>query len=321
MDILRNAAARFRESLGHPITWMWVGIAVLHASLTAWLMEIRLDHLMFYFIGLAPVLWGGRLRQVTTLAIPLILVGTSYEFSRFLMFLQDNFHIQDLYDAEKLLFGINTADHGRLILSEYFKIHNWPALDLVCGLFYGYYLVHCIGLGVIFTVIDPARQQRMAWSWCFANWIGIATYLAWPAAPPWYVDMYGFEYVKTAVPNAAGTLRFDELLGINYFRDMYANTNTVFGALPSLHVGGPLAMAYASIGADRRFVAYMFAVPVGIGFSSFYLQHHYVLDLIAGAVVAGLGFAIASFLQARIDWTAIGRRIGFEPRPLLKRFQ
>jgi membrane-associated phospholipid phosphatase len=91
-------------------------------------------------------------------------------------------------------------------------------------------------------------------------------------------------------PNLA---RVDALIGVPYFAGMYGRSSDVFGAMPSLHVAYALIVAlegWSLFGGAARAASIVFFGLMC--FSAVYLDHHWVLDAIAGvtycvAVVAG----------------------------------
>lgn len=294
-------ATRIRASAHTRWPWVALGLAGGHLLITHIVMGLRPEHILANLLLIVPSWLGGKARQFALLSLPLWLVGVTYEYAKYAMVLQGEPHIQGIYELEKLIFGINT-EHGRLILSEFFAIHNWPALDLICGFFYSFYFWHIIGVPMAFIFLCPERQPRMAWGFFVANMLGLVIFVLFPVAPPWYVAEYGFEYVTGVPPSPAGTIRFDNLLGIRYFQEFYKHNATVFGAMPSLHVGYPLTVALATLGYKRGWQFYCFLVPAMVAFSAFYLQHHYIWDLLGGAAVAIVANAIVVLTIHRKDW-------------------
>ena len=115
------------------------------------------------------------------------------------------------------------------------------------------------------------------------------TYFIYPAAPPWYVSLYGLGPVRYDVePAAAAAHRFDALLGTRFFDAMYRRGVDVFGAYPSLHVAYPLIAAVLAF----RLSELRWARWPALGFfllmclSAVYLQHHYVTDVVLGSAYA-----------------------------------
>lgn len=292
-----QAAARLR--------WPWVALALAlgHLVITHFVMGVRPEHVLANLIFVGTAWWSDGGRRFSRMCLPLWLIGVIYEYAKYLMVLQQymKVHIRGIYELEKALFGIDTPE-GRLILSEFFERHNWPWLDAITGFAYLYYLYHCIFICMAFVFVAPERQPRMAWSFFTANIIGLAIFVLFPVAPPWYVAQHGFVADFSVAPHPAGTLRFDELLGIRYFENFYKHNATVFGAMPSLHVGYPLTIALGLLGYRRGWQIYAFAVPAVVAFSTFYLQHHYLLDVLGGVTVAFVSFALTVFVLHYRDW-------------------
>jgi hypothetical protein len=134
------------------------------------------------------------------------------------------------------------------------------------------------------------------WSFAFANFVAFFIWLAFPVAPPWYVNQFGCAIDVNAAPNAAGLLRVDALLHMNYFKTFYSKSAYVFGAMPSMHCAFPmigLLSAWPQITWKTRPLHIFY---VGIMFlASVYLDHHYVLDGL-------MGFTLA-FISVRVTRT------------------
>jgi hypothetical protein len=135
--------------------------------------------------------------------------------------------------------------------------------------------------------VDRPRMRVYLWSFAFANFVAFAVWLVFPVAPPWYVHQYGCAIDIHAAPNAAGLLRVDAYLGIDYFKTFYSKSSYVFGAMPSMHCAFPMigllsAWPYVTWKTKPLHLGY-----VGLMFlASVYLDHHYVVDGIFGFTLA-----------------------------------
>jgi inositol phosphorylceramide synthase catalytic subunit len=122
------------------------------------------------------------------------------------------------------------------------------------------------------------------------GWIG---YYSYPAAPPWYVSLHGFDFVASTPGNIAGMERFDAFFGVGIFQSIYAKSSNVFAAMPSLHSSYILIVLFYGIKAKLKGWNILFALVVaGIWFAAVYSGHHYVLDVLAGILCAVAGIAI-----------------------------
>lgn len=202
-------------------------------------------------------------------------------------------------DWELAWFGIRTA-HGLVTPAEWFQTHTTPVLDVVCGLVYLGFMLGFVVLAAWWRFGERRTEaQVVMWALLTLHLIGYTVHLLHPTAPPWYVDAYGTgPAIATAPPEAAGGLRFDHALGVSWYASQYGDSSSVFGALPSLHVGQTfLAVLFAWRFRSLRVVATAFLGLVLL--SSVYLNHHYVVDGLAGMLIAGMVFAATVYLPRR----------------------
>lgn len=273
------------------VRWKFTVGIVLFLVWTYFTGEVRGDHYVFcaLFLGL---FWSGsdKAAYFGYLALPFLLVGVLYDNLKLALPLRPEIHVKDLYDWELAWFGVDTAN-GRQILPEWFKDHPVVLFDFFCGLAYITYLLEVFGVGALLFFKDVGGLQRLAWGWLLINILGMITWIAYPAAPPWYVEQYGLgPAVMDALPSAAGAARFDDLIGVGVFASFYSRNANVFGAMPSLHCGYPTLVLCVVWRYGWRW-----RVPTGaflalVAFSAVYLRHHYVLDVLAGFVYGVMAY-------------------------------
>jgi hypothetical protein len=146
------------------------------------------------------------------------------------------------------------------------------------------------------------REQFVffALSFLLVNLLGFVVYYLYPAAPPWYVQQYGFHFLPKTPGNTAGLARFDAFFGLTVFRSLYAKGSNVFAAMPSLHSAYPLIVFYYAWRNRLGLATAGFGVlTAGIWFAAVYTSHHYVLDVLAGIACAGCGIGLFRGLLAR----------------------
>lgn len=208
-------------------------------------------------------------------------------------------HIESLYHAERYLFGIREG--GQLLTpNEYWLRHTSVFLDAMSGFFYLCWVpVPLLFAGYLFY---KNRGQFLQFSLCFflVNMLGFVVYYIYPAAPPWYVQHYGFVFNAYTPGNTAGLQRFDDLFGVHVFQGLYAKSSNVFAAMPSLHASYLAIVVYYSLKNKMYLIASVSAViMVGIWFAAVYSSHHYVLDVLAGILCAVAGIALFRKLIVR----------------------
>lgn len=288
-----TAAASERSSGAASNLRNWRIATLVVVGLYLWsihaMMGIRGEHLFLGGLAATFAIIGGRPFRFTALFSPVMLTGISYEYFRLLKGIRLEIHVADLYQAELAWFGVGQGE-GRQVLADWFLAYTHPALDLICGLAYILYLFIPMGFAILLFFVDEERMLHVGLAFLITNLIGMAIYVLYPAAPPWYVAEYGLGPARMDVlPNAAGTVRFDQLLGIDYFTTFYARSANVFGAMPSLHVGYPMSTAVALAALGKRWWLPVVAFVVLVGFAAVYLQHHYVWDVVVGIAVGALG--------------------------------
>jgi membrane-associated phospholipid phosphatase len=245
-------------------------------------------------------------------ALPFILTGVVYDSQRYWgQAVRGIPHISEPYLLEKRWFGVPSPS-GTLTLNEWFGLHLHPVLDFVAGGAYLTFIGVFILLSAYFTRrihfdADPASTlarkrwsaRALVWSFFVVNVMGYITWFLYPAAPPWYVDLYGLDSVLLDVPmNPARTLRFDALFGTNFFTGMYDAGSNPFGAIPSLHVSYPILSVVFAMRLKRlRLFATVFASMVAFG--AVYLNHHYLIDVLLGIIY---GLTAAAITVIGTNW-------------------
>ena len=198
-------------------------------------------------------------------------------------------HIQSLYHAEQSLFGIQTAQ-GLLTPNEYWLQHTNPTLDLFTGFAYLCWVPVPLLFAWILFFSNRAAFLQFSLTFLFVNLIGFAVYYIYPAAPPWYVQQHGFDFIAGTPGNTGGLARFDTLLHTKIFEGLYSKSSNVFAAMPSLHAAYPLIVFYFGIRYRMGWINLFFLLLMaGIWFAAVYNSHHYILDILAGISCALVG--------------------------------
>jgi len=275
---------------------------------------LRVDHLAVGGLVLVLSYLGSRARSVLQLLLPLIITGIVYDARRFYpQVLRGRVRVAEAYLLEHRLFGIPTAD-GILTPNEWWQRHTHPLLDLVAGSCYITFLATFVLVAAYFRFAKGgtgtatrtgdfirAASPRVMWSLLGVSALAFATASAFPVAPPWYVAAHGLGPADLSVAaSAAGCARFDALVGSQVFASFYSRSVDAFGAVPSLHVAYPtLTVYYAFRFGAARVTSVM--ILLTMCFSAVYLNHHYVLDVVAGwvyALVVAVGLDVLALRRA-----------------------
>ncbi len=204
-------------------------------------------------------------------------------------------HTCDLQALDARAFGV-TRGGAALTVHDWIAPHRTTALDLFFAIPYGTFVLASVTAALLLHFRDAAALRRFAWSFLAVNLAGFATYHLYPAAPPWYVHAHGCAVDLAARPSEGPALaHVDALTGVPFFAWMYGRSSAVFGAMPSLHVTYPLLIVLAgwrALGRAGRLLACAYFAWMCV--AAVYLDHHWVVDVVAGSAYAASAFALVA---------------------------
>lgn len=199
-----------------------------------------------------------------------------------------------------------------------------PAIDEVCGWSYRWFAAPtAVALDVLAAVPytihavvplfyapfllgrsrSPARLGTFAFTLGCMNIAAVTTHVLFPTAPPWYYDKYGLTPATYAMKgDPAGLSRLDTRVGSTFFHAMYHDGGkVVFGSWPSLHGAWPYLMAIFAPTAGSRggqTIAWLYVALVW--WAALYLQHHWFVDLLGGALYAEVAYHMVGRPRAEV---------------------
>jgi hypothetical protein len=295
--------------------WLLPAIPLLYALLIFAIGDMRREHVGFA-LGCCVLGWSSqRTRRFLIDASPIIAVGIGYDlvrYARSALLSPDRVVGCGLRNLELRLFSVSPG----VTLQDWLVLHHAPALDLLFATPYAAFVYVAGAYAAYLYFTDRRRMHRYAWAFAIANYLSFALWLAVPAAPPWYLREHGCAIDLAVLPSPAALARVDELLGIQYFHDFYARAASVFGALPSMHCAYPvLGLLTARGSATWRtwplhvtYTLLMFAAAV-------YLDHHWIIDGLAGWALAGAAVYVAEIVERRLHAAALVRATGRDRSP------
>ncbi|SAM80325.1 related to AUR1-inositol phosphorylceramide synthase [Ustilago bromivora] len=192
---------------------------------------------------------------------------------------------------ETIWYGANISD----ILTQF----GHPILDLLAWLPYGviHFAAPFFVASFLFVFAPPGSVKVFAQAFGFMMLLGVMIQILFPCAPPWYELREGLVPANYGMRGSpAGLARIDALFHSHGYTLTFTGAPVVFGAFPSLHAGNATMKAL--------FCSYFFPIVVKIGrlridarifywtycsflyWSTMYLMHHYLIDLVAGACLA-----------------------------------
>ncbi len=250
--------------------------------------KIRSEHIFLVLLWVLGFYLHPKTRSFVLAFSFFILFWIIYDSMRvFPNYTVNTVHIRQPYNIEKWLFGIN--DMGKILTpNEYFAIHHQKILDFLSGFFYINWMPVPLAFGVYLFVKDKKMFLQFSLAFLLVNIFGFIIYYLYPAAPPWYVEKYGFN-LQIGVPGSrAGLVRFDELINYPLFKNIYNKNANVLAAMPSLHATYPLIVLFFAIkkSLNKFFIILFIIFTLGIWFAAVYSNHHYLIDVLAGILLA-----------------------------------
>ncbi len=276
------------------------GMSAAYLLVSHLLIGFRPEQLVLVALCNGLYYWSATTRRLVTGFSVFIVYWVLYDYMKaFPNYRYRPVNIAGLYGLEKALFGIR-VENTLLTPNEYWLTHGNAFLDVLSGLFY----LCWIPVPLAFAAFLFWRNRRsfayFSLTFLVVNLLGFVVYYLFPAAPPWYVQAYGFGFRPLVAGSTAGLAKFDAFFGITLFQTLYAKGSNVFAAMPSLHSAYPVVVLYSGLKNRLGWVNAPFAlVTAGIWFAAVYTGHHYVLDVLAGIVCAGTGIALFGWLRRR----------------------
>ncbi|MDO9376584.1 MAG: phosphatase PAP2 family protein [Ferruginibacter sp.] len=208
--------------------------------------------------------------------------------------------IGELYQAEKQLFGFNYA--GNVVTpNEYWLLNGTTFLDVLSGLFYLCWIPVPLAFAAYLFFVDKKIFLHFALTFVLVNLLGFVIYYVYPAAPPWYYQLHGTEFIQGTNGNTAGLHKFDEYFNTGVFKSLYEKSSNVFAAMPSLHSSYPLIVLYYAMQKKLGWMNWVFfIVAAGIWFAAVYTSHHYIIDVLAGIACAVSGIALFQLVLLKL---------------------
>lgn len=273
--------------------WRWGRLAVLGgafagafaASVATRGVPLQREQVLAWIIGaLAVVALSGpqrRLRQVLLDWLPFLLVLVAYDYSRGLAdgvgFAK---HWQPQIRADEVLFGGTVPTvwlQERLIDPS--RVHTW---EVVPAVVYASHFVVPFLVAATLWVRDRDRWAAFTRRFLLLSFLGVATFIVFPAAPPWLASRAGELDAAVSRPVGRGWTVLNLDIADQVLSKGQASVN-LYAAIPSLHTAYA-ALVAAVLWPSVRWVtrAVLAAYAVTMGFVLVLGGEHYVVDVLIG---------------------------------------
>ncbi|GAA5846279.1 hypothetical protein JCM3766R1_002194 [Sporobolomyces carnicolor] len=178
---------------------------------------------------------------------------------------------------ESVLYGANISD----LLTRWTN----PFLDIMAWLPYGlaHFAIPFVVAALLFIFSPPGAVKFFASAFGYMNLVGVMIQIAFPCAPPWYELREGLVPANYNMRGSPGGLaRIDAIFGGHGYDKTFSGAPVPFGAFPSLHAGcATMEALFLSHFFPKGRVFYWIYV-FWLYWSTMYLTHHYLIDLVAG---------------------------------------
>jgi hypothetical protein len=175
--------------------------------------------------------------------------------------------------------------------------HWW---DLAFSTVYASHFVTGLTLAAVLWVRARAEWRRWMRRYLALNYAALVIYFLYPMAPPWLASRDGR---LTEVHRI--TSRGWSSIGLDRANMVLQGMGNQVAAMPSLHAGVAFLVAFYGIWRLRsplRFVLLLY--PLAMSTALVYFAEHYVVDLLAGGLLAGLVMVACGLWERRRPVTA-----------------
>lgn len=187
--------------------------------------------------------------------------------------------------------------------------HWW---DLLFTTVYATHFLTGLTLAAVLWMRNRTEWLKWMRRYLAINFAGLICYILYPMAPPWLASEEGY-----LGPIARITSRGWDDIGLSRIDVILSNVGNPVAAMPSLHAGIAFLVAFYGIERLRspwRFL--LIAYPLAMSTALVYNGEHYVIDVIAGAVLAvAVLFGCRRWEAWRAGKRAAGQADGPAERP------
>jgi hypothetical protein len=227
---------------------------------------------------------------------PFFLFVTLYDMMRsFAPSLYREVHIVEPYLWELQWFGWLTGGEVPTFWLQHWRkvvVHGEnPSLLWIDFILALAYIAHFIAPAILMAILWWKRKDRRRF-WEFSctlnvlNYMALATFYLYPAAPPWYYDRFGAtppSQTPLGAVASGGLLHLDRVLKMGFFTTLWGAYNpNYFAAIPSLHAAWPFTIALFAVHTFGRKALPVFIYPALVAVAGMYFNHHYIVDYLVG---------------------------------------
>jgi len=265
-----------------PLVAISLSYLLVAAGIMIWRgISVSPDYLLFLLIPVA--LLSGRFLGFLRDWVPFVVIFLGWEAMRGIAS-KTGFapHVSDLASLETGLFGghLPTA-----VLQQALNVGSLGrVLTYAATVVYFCHFLFPLAVGMVLWLVDRVQFVRFTTALMGMALVAFVIFLLVPTAPPWYAQTHGVlsgfrELIKGTLPSYVSP----------YYERL--NPNPV-AAFPSLHAAFPFLGFLALLRVYPRGAWIAFAWCLMVWFSVVFLGEHYVIDVIAGVLLAALSWLV-----------------------------
>jgi hypothetical protein len=281
------------------------GLAIWGAAFLAGWLTIGLPTepvYMFGWLWTATIAWRSHLPWRTHLGFvrdwaPIVLFLVGYNLSRGFAKTADPYVTELIVADERMFAWLTGGPVPTVWLQEHLydpdRVRWW---DMFASWVYFSHFVLAIGVALVLWLRDRDRWAAFMRRWLFLCAAGLATYFAYPAAPPWWAYEHGYlsEVVRIST---RGWAEIGLHAAFNVLNAGQLASNPV-AAMPSLHTAWALlVVAFFLPSVRRRWWPLLLSYPLAMTFTLVYTGEHYVIDVLVGWVYVGVTFVVVGVAE------------------------
>lgn len=223
--------------------------------------------------------------------LPIVALLVVYNFSRGLADQGRTPHAIELVQADRAMFGGHVPTVW--LQERLYDPDNVRWWDVIASWVYFSHFVAALGVAVVLWMRDRSRWASFMRRWFALSALGLVTYFAYPAAPPWWAAKFGL--LPDVVRISTRGWRAIGLHGAGNVLNAGQIAANPVAAMPSLHTAFALfVVVFFFSRIRRRWWPVLLVYPAAMTLTLVYTGEHYVIDVLVGWVYVGLAFALCS---------------------------
>jgi len=205
-------------------------------------------------------------------------------------------HLTPMIDADKAMFGGTVPTTW--LQERYYELGTAHWYDVVAAFVYLSHFLVPLGLAVVLWCVSYQLFHRYLAVFVALTLAGLATYVLYPAVPPWMAALNDYlPPVNRVVSETLNEIGGDTVSSAVGQAAAYSNP---VAAMPSLHAAMPMMLLlffWPAVRWSARAVLVAYALTMGLTLT--YTGEHYVIDILAGWLYAAAVVLVARWVVQR----------------------